>query len=277
LVLGSINGVNNAEANTRVGIGTTAPTNVLTVVGAGVSTGGVASNEVVARFRQTSNANHLGVSIDALAGTDPILYLSENGSAVWDIRNDAGNDTFQVRHQIGGANVTRFSITPTGAASVNGTLAVSTLGSAGATALCRNASNQVSTCSSSIRYKSGIENFAPGLDLIKRLRPVSFMWQDGGMPDFGLIAEEVAGIEPLLTTLNSDGSSEGVKYDRLGVVLVNAVKEQQQLIDQQDDIIQQQRAEIDLLLARQVEFEEVKALVCSNNRGAGVCQGASGL
>lgn len=285
LVLGSINGVHNADASTRVGIGTTAPTNVLTVVGTGVSIGGVGSfNEIVARFRQTSGANHLGVSIDALAGTDPILYLAENGSAIWDIRNNAGNDTFQVRHQIGGANTTRFSISATGAASVNGTLAVSTLGSAGATALCRNASNQIATCSSSIRYKSNIANFSSGLDLIKRLRPVSFEWKDGGLPDLGFVAEEVAGIEPLLTTLNADGRSEGVKYDRLGVVLVNAVKEQQQLIeskqieiDQQNDLIRRQQAEIDLLQVRQTAFEaEIRALVCSQSEHAGVCHGKDG-
>lgn len=284
MTLGSISGINGSAADTKVGIGTTAPTNVLTVVGAGASTGGVgSSNEVVARFRQTSGANHLGVSIDALAGTDPILYLAENGSAVWDIRNDAGNDTFQVRHQIGGANITRFSISTTGAASVNGTLAVSTLGSGGATALCRNVSNQIASCSSSIRYKSAVADFAAGLDLIKRLRPVSFRWTEGGAPDLGLIAEEVADIEPLLTTRNPDGQSEGVKYDRLGVVLVNAVKAQQQQIeakqqeiDQQSQLIARQQAEIDALKARQVVFDEIVTLVCSSNKDAAVCRAAAG-
>jgi hypothetical protein len=34
-------------------------------------------------------------------------------------------------------------------------------------------------------------------------------------------------------TLNNDGQVEGVKYDRVGVVLINAVKEQQAQIEAQ--------------------------------------------
>ena len=122
------------------------------------------------------------------------------------------------------------------------------LGSAGATSLCRNASSQISTCSSSVRYKDNIDSFSPGFELIRRLRPVSFNWKDGGMLDLGLVAEEVAAVEPLLTTTNANGQVEGVKYDRVGVVLINVVKEQQVEIER---------------LKRQVEqLNELKAAVC---------------
>ena len=60
---------------------------------------------------------------------------------------------------------------------------------------------------------------------------VRFDWKDGGMHDLGLGAEDVAAIEPLLVTYNAKGEVEGVKYDRIGVVLVNAVKEQQARIE----------------------------------------------
>jgi hypothetical protein len=115
--------------------------------------------------------------------------------------------------------------------STQGKFVVGTLGNAGPTALCRNASNEISTCSSSIRYKEQIEPFTGGLRLLGRLRPVSFNWRDGGMRDVGLVAEEVDAVEPLLTTTNAEGSVEGVKYDRIGVVLINAVKEQQAQIE----------------------------------------------
>jgi hypothetical protein len=51
------------------------------------------------------------------------------------------------------------------------------------------------------------------------------------MRDMGFVAEEVAEIEPLLVTNNDKGEIEGVKYDRVGVVLINAVKEQQEQIE----------------------------------------------
>lgn len=55
-----------------------------------------------------------------------------------------------------------------------GVLALNGLGSAGGTQLCRNASNQISNCSSSLRYKSNIATLPTGLNLINRLRPVTF-------------------------------------------------------------------------------------------------------
>ncbi len=127
--------------------------------------------------------------------------------------------------------------TPNDKLDVIGSIRVSVLGVAGPTPLCRNASNQISLCSSSRRYKSNIQEFTPGLDLIKRLRPVSFNWISQGTRDIGLVAEEVADAEPLLATFNNLDEIEGVKYDRIGIVLVNAIKEQQtQLEAQQKEI-----------------------------------------
>ena len=43
----------------------------------------------------------------------------------------------------------------------------------------------------------------------------------------------VANVAPSLTFVNSKGEAEGVKYSRLNIVVINAVKEQQQQIEQQ--------------------------------------------
>ena len=109
---------------------------------------------------------------------------------------------------------------------------------AGSTSLCRNASLQISTCSSSLRYKTNINRFGLGLNLINQLKPITFDWKEGGMHDLGLGAEDVAAIEPLLVTYNKTGQVEGVKYDRIGVVLVNAIKEQQAQIEAQQKQIE---------------------------------------
>ena len=101
------------------------------------------------------------------------------------------------------------------------------LGSAGLTSLCRNASNEIATCSSSLRYKENIEKFYGGLEMIRRFRPIIFDWKQSGVRDVGLGAEDVADISELLVHRNNDGEVEGVKYDRITLVLINAVKEQQ--------------------------------------------------
>ena len=73
------------------------------------------------------------------------------------------------------------------------------------TTLCRTASNQIVSCSSSLRYKTNINRFSFGLDLIDRLKPITFDWKEGGTNDVGLGAEDVAAIEPLLVTYNDKG------------------------------------------------------------------------
>jgi hypothetical protein len=114
-----------------------------------------------------------------------------------------------------------------GAVLIDGSLVVNTLGGAGSQTVCLNAVNRLSPCSSSLRYKTNIARFASGLDIINRLQPITFDWKDGGKHDLGLGAEDVAAVEPLLLTYNQNGQVEGVKYDRIGEVLINAVKEQQ--------------------------------------------------
>lgn len=89
----------------------------------------------------------------------------------------------------------------------------------------------IARCVSSIRFKENVENYSPGLSLIRHLRPVSFNWKSNGAADLGFIAEEIATVEPLLTTTGKNGEVEGVKYDRISAVLVNAIKEQQAQIE----------------------------------------------
>ena len=245
--------------STGIGIFTTAPTTALDITdnggtiifgGAGCPAGSVAIG-LNGPFSGCSNYTVRGTGTDLMfnrpTGGD-VLFRENNGST-------------QLRLRSGGV------------------LQLVTLGTAGATALCRNASNDISTCSSSARYKDNINTFTSGLDLIRRLRPVSFNWKDGGMADMGLVAEEVNAVEPLLTSTNSKGQVEGVKYDRVGVVLVNAVKEQQAQIEVQQAQIDAQRATIESLerqaTLQQNQIELLTRLVCSGKAAPEACSTAS--
>ena len=89
------------------------------------------------------------------------------------------------------------------------------------------------------------------------------------MHDLGLGAEDVAAIEPLLVTYNRSGQVEGVKYDRLGVVLINAVKEQQKQIESQQNQIDEQKQ---LIREMGAQLEVLRMLVCSQTRKEGICK-----
>jgi hypothetical protein len=171
-----------------------------------------------------------------------------------------------VRIRTGNANRLTFDSSGnaifSGVVSFNSFAAFTTLDAGGVTPLCRGPSDRLSFCSSSLRYKTNVNSFNSGLELIKRLRPVSFNWKEGGMLDLGLVAEEVAAVESLLTTTNAKGEVEGVKYDRVGVVLVNAVNEQQAQIEAQTKEISELRSQL----------EAMKKLVCATNASAEVCK-----
>ena len=116
---------------------------------------------------------------------------------------------------------------------VPGKLQIDTMAATGGQPLCLNSSNRVTMCPmSSLRYKTQVHSFMGGLDIVRRLRPITFTWKEDGTRDLGLGAEEVARVEPLLTFRNKRGQIEGVKYNQVSAVLINAVKEQQQQIQE---------------------------------------------
>ena len=136
------------------------------------------------------------------------------------------------------------------ALTVIGSVAVGDFVTGGSVAVCRTSPrNQLAVCSSSLRYKTDLSPYAHGMDLVDRLRPINFRWKEGGAADVGLAAEDVATVEPLLVTHNDQGQIEGVKYDHLAVVFINALKEQQGQIEAQREELRRQAAEIDALRA----------------------------
>lgn len=143
----------------------------------------------------------------------------------------------------------------------DGLVAIPQLQTGGATQLCRGTANLISTCSSSLRYKSNVQTFAGGLNIVERLRPISFDWKESRMPDIGLAAEEVEQVEPVLTFRNDKGEIEGVKYNQLSAVFINAFKDEEKQIEQQQLQIKQQQSQIDGL----------KALLCLDHPQAAVC------
>ena len=71
---------------------------------------------------------------------------------------------------------------------------------------------------------------AEGLDIIKKLRGVSFNWKEDGKKDYGVIAQEVENVLPEL--VNGKDGEKGVQYNSLVGVLIEAIKEQQQQINE---------------------------------------------
>jgi hypothetical protein len=76
---------------------------------------------------------------------------------------------------------------------------------------------------------------------------------------WGFGAEDVQTVEPLLVTYNQQEQIEGVKYDRLTVVLVNAIKEQQLQLAAQQTQMAGLKAQLANVLARLEQIEREQA------------------
>lgn len=138
-------------------------------------------------------------------------------------------------------------------------------GSPGATSLCVTPIGPpyaIVLCSSSYRYKTNISKFSDGLRVVRQLKPIAYNWKLGAKSDVGFGAEDVEKIDKRLVVYNEKGQVEGVKYDRIGVVLVNAVKEQQAQIEQ----LQKTIADL------KTELESLKNLVCRTRSRSRICR-----
>lgn len=107
---------------------------------------------------------------------------------------------------------------------------------------------------SDIRRKKNIQTLTMnGLDIINKLRPISFEWKEvkeDGMKgtQMGFIAQELEAILPtIVLTKNDKEQSKGVKYNELLPVLVKGIQEQQKIIEAQQKAIETQQVTIEKL------------------------------
>lgn len=103
------------------------------------------------------------------------------------------------------------------------------------------------TANSDIRLKTNVETIKNPIQLVKRLRGVTFDWIESGEHSYGLIAQEVEEVIPELVLQNITGTADGdektpiksVDYSKLVSVLIEAVKEQQSEIDELKALVKQ--------------------------------------
>jgi hypothetical protein len=143
------------------------------------------------------------------------------------------------------------------------------------------------TNGSSRRFKQEIKPMNDASESILALKPVTFNYKNDAKrtPQFGLIAEEVAEIDPDLIVRDKNGDLLTVRYDAVNTMLLNEfLKEHRRVQDQgaaittldskikrQEAIIARQKTEIRTVMARlneqAVQIQEISAQVELNKRG----------
>ena len=112
---------------------------------------------------------------------------------------------------------------------------------------------QLGTTSSSRRFKHEIKPIDKASEAILALKPVTFHYKndDTATPQFGLIAEEVADVDPDLVVRDEKGEIYTVRYDAVNALLLNEFLKEHRKVEQQaykmdaaDRKIQEQEAMI---------------------------------
>ena len=100
---------------------------------------------------------------------------------------------------------------------------------------------QLGTAASSERFKKDITTMDKASEVIMGLRPVTFHYKSDAKetPQFGLIAEEVAKVNPALVLPDKEGKPFTVRYDQVNAMLLNEfLKEHKKVEEQQATITQ---------------------------------------
>jgi hypothetical protein len=103
---------------------------------------------------------------------------------------------------------------------------------------------------SSRRWKTNIQTLHGALEKVERLRGVSYDLQANSSHQLGVIAEEVGAVVPEVVTWENNGKdARSVDYSRLTALLIEATKEQQSLIREQQRQISRLAAQVTTLQA----------------------------
>src|SRR5262249_24627966 len=124
-----------------------------------------------------------------------------------------------------------------------------------------NASGQLGTVPSSARYKKVIESMGKSSEAIYSLKPVAFRYKgdETNTPQWGLIAEEVAKVNPDLILLDKEGKPLTVRYEQINAMLLNEFLKEHKKVEEQQSKIENQEATIaqlkSTLVQQQTSFE----------------------
>ncbi len=109
------------------------------------------------------------------------------------------------------------------------------------------------TVTSSQRYKEAIQPMKEASEAILSLKPVTFRYKEEldpeGIPQFGLVAEEVAKIDPDLVARDAEGKPYTVRYDAVNAMLLNEFLKEHRKVKAQGAVLENQQETIDSLKA----------------------------
>jgi hypothetical protein len=276
----SLDSLTTGSYNTGVGAGTlvlnSGDENTATGVGALLSnTTGMANTATgaFALFSNTIGSSNSAFGAGALFSNttgdfntaigDEALFSNTSGSANIAIGLLAGNQLTTGDHNIdidnygvaGESGIIRIGATGVHTTTYIAGIAGQTVGAGGSFCYVDN-EGKLGVFLSARRFKTDIADMAAASEGLLALRPVTFHYKPEldktGIPQFGLVAEEVAKVNPDLVTHDAKGELSTVRYEAVNAMLLNEFLKEHRKVEEQDCRIREQETTI-AALKKQME------------------------
>jgi hypothetical protein len=209
----------NTTSNFNTAVGNSALHNIATGDGGNTAIG------FEALFSNTTGRGNTAVGDHALlqntSGNDNIALGPFAGDH---LINDSNNIDIGNEGVAGESNTIRIGVTGSHAATYIAGIAGQTVGAGGSTCYVDN-DGKLGVFLSARRFKTDIADMGNASEALLALRPVTFHYKPEldktCIPQFGLVAEEVAEVNPDLVTHDAKGELSTVRYEVVNAMLLN--------------------------------------------------------
>ena len=221
---------------------------------------GNTANGVLTLFNNIEGNFNTATGVNALSSNDTACCNTAMGASALS-NNTTGHDNIALGITAGSSVTTASNVIVIGApgANVSNTCFIANI--RGRTTVNNNAipvlidgAGQLGTTSSSRRFKRKITPMEKASEAILALKPVTFHYKSDytNRPEFGLIAEEVAEVNPDLVVRDEHGEVYTVRYEAVNAMLLNEFLKEHRTVEELKSNFVKQEATI-ARLEQQIE------------------------
>jgi hypothetical protein len=246
-----------------------------------------------ALLNSTSGSKNTALGSDALLSNTTGIKNTASG---WNAlsRNTTGDNNIALG-QLAGVNLTtgngNIDIGNVGVAGEGKTIRIGTTGTqtntfiagiSGATVptgvpVIVDTTGHLGTTTSSARYKEAVKPMDKASEAILALKPVTFRYKKQldpeGIPQFGLVAEQVEKVNPDLVARDEQGKPYTVRYEAVNAMLLNEFLKEHRTVQEQGATITRQRKDFETAIAQQQK--QIEALTATVKEQASQIQKVS--
>jgi hypothetical protein len=226
------------------------------------------ANGVAALYSNTTGSNNIAVGSDAMLNNNTgSSNIAVGFEAMVNNKQGSGNIALGYRAGLKLSGNDNIAIANPGVRGEFGTIRIGTIGTqtnayiagvSGATvptgvAVIVDADGHLGTITSSARFKEAIKSMDKASETILALKPVTFRYKKEldpeGVPQFGLVAEDVEKVNSELVVRDDRGKPFTVRYDAVNAMLLNEFLKEHRKVEKLEATVAKQHRDFEAALA----------------------------